>query len=329
MAVYTSINTLVAQPLIYRLGLGTITKLEGITAGIENTNYFIDTHIGKYVLTLFERLKKEELPYYLGFMQHLAEHGIHVPKPQANGTGEILHSLRDKPCVVVNKLPGKSVNQPEPKHCDQVGQMLAKMHLAGQSFSLRQTHLRGLLWWNETVPVVLPFLDSDEQVILSQELQYQNTIAQSREYQTLPRGPIHADLFRNNVLFEHRKEGLQCAFFDFYFAGDDSWLFDIAVCLNDWCLHPHQTHSKVSIHLENQQAFLQAYTGIRPLLKTELNLLPAILRGAAFRFWLSRLWDWYLPRKASQLKPHDPKYFKQVLQLRQIQSVNLPIEDKD
>jgi homoserine kinase type II len=166
-------------------------------------------------------------------MKHLAEKGIPVPNPAANQDGDILHTLCDKPAAVVNRLLGKSQLAPDAAHCAEVGAMLARMHLAGEDYNRSQPNLRGLAWWNDTVPVVLPFLDESQARLLQSELAYQNHIAQGAAYQALPKGPVHADLFRDNVMFEGEK---LTGFFDFYFAGNDTWLFDLSVCMNDWCI---------------------------------------------------------------------------------------------
>ncbi len=195
------------------------------------------------MLTLFERLSFEQLPFYLHLMKHLAQHGIPVPEPQAlpssatadNPDGQILHKVCGKPAAVVDKLRGHHELAPTTAHCAAVGEMLARMHLAARDYPRSQPNLRGLAWWNETVPVVLPYADPSQAALLKSELAYQNHVAAGSAYAALPRGPIHADLFRDNVMFE---EGRLTGFFDFYFAGVDSWLFDIAVCLNDWCDRP-------------------------------------------------------------------------------------------
>jgi homoserine kinase type II len=313
------------------LGVGRLQSLRGIGAGIENTNYFAATDRGEYVLTLFERLTPDQLPFYLRLMQHLARKGIPVPEPQADVNGEILFSLQGKPAALVDKLQGGHQLAPDAHHCEQVGAMLARMHLAGQDFALSQPNLRGLAWWAETVPVVLPYLDGARQRLITEELAYQQALAASAAHQALPRGPVHADLFRDNVMFEpapagegeRAAEGTSPAltlpgrerlsgFFDFYFAGVDTWLFDLAVCLNDWCIDL----SSGRMAEERSQAFVRAYAEVRPLTGGEQRLMPALLRAAALRFWLSRLWDFHLPREASMLKPHDPMHFERVLRER-------------
>ena len=313
MAVFTQVTAEQAQVLMDRLQLGAVTELRGITAGIENTNYFVSTERGDYVLTIFERLGFEQLPFYLRLMKHLAGRGIPVPDPQADATGEILHTVQGKPAAVVNKLRGGHQLAPDLFHCEQVGAMLARMHLAGQDYALSQPNLRGLPWWTETVPVVLPFLAPEEAELLSSELAFQQQLAASQSYAELPRGPIHADLFRDNVMFEGLPGREQLSgFFDFYFAGVDTFLFDIAVCLNDWCIDL----ASGRLDEARAQAFVQAYERERPLSGAEHRLMPALLRAAALRFWVSRLWDYHLPREASLLKPHDPTHFERVLRER-------------
>jgi homoserine kinase type II len=186
--------------------------------------------------------------------------------------------------------------------------MLARMHLAGRDFNRSQPNLRGLPWWNETVPVVLPHLDAAQATLLRAELAYQNHVAAWLAYAALPRGPVHADLFRDNVMFDG---GELTGFFDFYFAGVDTWLFDIAVCLNDWCID-----LATGAHDAPRAA-----PSCRPTPPCARCRAPSAAccrpwRAGALRFWISRLWDYYLPREASMLKPHDPTHFERVLRQR-------------
>jgi homoserine kinase type II len=309
MAVFTEVSFDEAAALVSRLGIGELTTLTGITAGIENTNYFVDTTEGRWVLTLFERLTFEQLPFYLHLMKHLAQRGIPVPDPQADAAGELLHSLKGRPAAVVNRLRGRHHLAPDTAHCASVGTMLARMHLAGSDFPLHQPNLRGLPWWEETVPVVLPHLDDAQRELIAAELGFQQHVAASAPYAQLPRGPIHADLFRDNVMFEADE---LTGFFDFYFAGVDTLLFDLAVCLNDWCIDLESGR----LEEERAIAFVAAYDAVRPLTGGELRLMPALLRAGALRFWISRLWDFHLPRDATMLKPHDPTHFERVLRAR-------------
>lgn len=317
MAVYTEVSTTEAGALMRQLKLGELTAMKGCAGGIENTNYFVSTALDgdshDYVLTLFERLTMEQLPFYLRLMKHLAQHGIPVPDPTANARGDLVFELKGKPAAVVNRLRGKSELDPTPAHCAAVGNTLARMHLAGRDFELRQPNLRGLAWWLDTVPVVLPFLSATQSALITSELAYQVHVAQTSAYAALPRGPIHADLFRDNVMFEEVNGAPQLTgFFDFYFAGVETWLFDIAVTLNDWCIQLDTGTPDA----ERTRSFMAAYGEVRPLEQSERELLPAMLRGAALRFWLSRLWDYHLPREASMLKAHDPVHFERVLRER-------------
>lgn len=315
MAVYTEVGFDAAAGLCMRLGLGRLSALQGIRSGIENTNYYASTERGQWVLTLFERLTRAELPYYLKLMQHLAAAGIPVPAPQADEQGELLHELAGKPAAVVTRLPGSHRLAPTAAHCVQVGAMLAHMHQAAASLPLAQPHLRGLAWWRETVPVVLPHLHAQpaQAALLAEELRFQQEWAASAAGQALPSGAIHADLFRDNVMFDDTA-GVDrlCGFFDFYFAGTDHWLFDVATCLNDWCTEPDSGR----LDETRAAAFVAAYAAVRPLVAAERRLMPALLRAAALRFWLSRLWDWHLPRRAALLTPKDPVHFERVLRQR-------------
>jgi homoserine kinase type II len=313
MAVFTEVSETEARDLLRALNLGELHTLRGIQSGIENTNYFVTAQdvLGtrEFVLTLFERLTAEQLPFYLYLMKHLAQHGIPVPDPAADRNGEILLTVCGKPAALVNKLEGAHELAPGPDHCAQVGAMLARMHLAGRDYHRKQPNLRGLAWWNETVPVVLPFVTPEQAALLAGELAFQNHVAASSAYAALPRGAIHADLFRDNVMFDG---GKLTGFFDFYFAGVDTWLFDLAVCLNDWAIAlPTGVHDPV-----RARAFVDAYASVRPLSAAERQLLPAMLRAGGLRFWISRLWDFHLPREASLLKPHDPTHFERVLRER-------------
>ena len=313
MAVFTEVPEDTARDLLRRLGLGELVALRGIQGGIENTNYFATTEQDgsqrEWVLTLFERLTHEQLPFYLHLMKHLAGRGIPVPDPQADRSGDILHTVCGKPAAVVDKLAGRSELAPTAAHCAAVGEMLARMHLAGRGFERHQPNLRGLSWWNETAPQVLPFLDDAQSALLRSELAFQNHVAASAAYAALPRGPIHADLFRDNVMF---LDGALTGFFDFYFAGVDTWLFDIAVCLNDWCIEPGSGREDPV----RTEVFLAAYSRVRAPTLAERRLLPAMLRAGALRFWISRLWDLHLPRQAALLQPHDPTHFERVLRRR-------------
>jgi len=242
----------------------------------------------------------------------LAQRGIPVPAPQANAQGEILHTLKGKPAAVVTRLKGRNQLSPQVADCAQVGAMLARMHQAGTDYPQQQPNLRGLAWWTETIPVVRPYLNAEQAALIESELAFQQELATTEAYRSLPQGPIHADLFRDNVMFDGPTLS---GFFDFYFAGCDTFAFDIAVCLNDWCIDL----ATGALDPARAQAFVAAYDAERSLTDAELALLPAMLRAAALRFWTSRLWDFHLPRDAAMLQPHDPTHFERVLTLRRQQ----------
>ena len=314
MAVFTAVNLDDLNQWMTQFSLGKPRAIKGIESGIENSNFFLTTDAGEFVLTIFENLSFEQLPFYLNLMRHLADRGVLVPAPIANLQGEILCTMHGKPASVVTKLEGGS--QPEPKavHCAEVGNMLAKMHLAAQDFPIFQPNLRGLDWWKETTPVVLPFLSDANADLLRAEMQFQETFAASDTYRQLPRGAIHADLFRNNVMFDGER---LTGFFDFYFAGCDTWLFDVAVTVNDWCIDLNNG----GLDAIRVRAMLDAYHAVRPFSDTEQAAWQTMLRAAALRFWLSRLYDFYLPRAAEMLKPHDPTHFERILRDRATQTV--------
>jgi homoserine kinase type II len=306
MAVFTELSIDEVTVFFRALGLATPRSLRGITGGIENTNYFVDTDSEAYVLTLFERLTSEQLPFHLHLMKHLAVRGMPVPDPVADAQGTILHALRERPAVVVNRLPGASETDPTAAHCRSVGEFVARLHVAGRDYPRQQANPRGLQWWNEVVPVLGRCVSAGQRSLLASELAFQCQIALSSGYRQLPRGPVHADLFRDNVLFER---GQLSGVLDFYFAGCDALLFDIAVCLNDWCVDGADGCDDT----ERTTALLDAYESVRGLTPSERMLLPALRRAAAFRFWLSRLWDVHRPRRATLLKPHDPSHFERML----------------
>lgn len=316
MAVFTPVSLDDLTQWLVPFSLGKPLAIKGISSGIENSNFFLTTEAGEYVLTIFEKLTFEQLPFYLELMRHLADRGVLVPAPVANRHGDILHSLHGKPAAIVSKLEGTSQLDPKPVHCAAVGAMLAKMHLAGQDFPMQQPNLRGLEWWHATAPVVLPYLSEDRQQLLRAEIHSQEAFAASAFYHQLPRGPVHADLFRNNVMFDGER---LTGFFDFYFAGCDTWLFDVAVTVNDWCIDLQSG----ALDIERARAMLGAYHAVRPFIPAEKIGWKPMLQAGALRFWLSRLYDFYLPREAEMLTPHDPTHFERILRQR----INNPVPD--
>lgn len=313
MAVFTPVSQEDACLLLERYDLGEFVSLRGITAGIENTNYFLNTTHGEYVLTLFEKLTASQLPFYIELMHHLAGRGIPVPQPQTLREGSRLTTLNGKPCAIVSRLDGGYEPAPSVTHCELTAHTQAQAHLAARDYPLQQPNLRGLDWWRATAPQVAPFITDDQAALLASELEAQVAFAASPDYAALPRGATHCDLFRDNVLFAGTAEQpVMGGIIDFYFAGCDSWLFDVAVAVNDWCIH-RETGAFVP---ELLQAWLGAYAAQRPFTDAEKRAWPLMLRAGALRFWLSRLYDFHQPREAQTLKPHDPGHFERILRLR-------------
>ena len=309
MAVFTAVSLDDLHQWIKQYPLGQAVGLEGISSGIDNSNFFLSTERGEYVLTIFENLRFDQLPFYVKLMAHLAERGIPVPAPVPNADGELVAALHGKPAIIVSRLQGSSQLDPQPVHCAEVGRMLARMHLAARDFALHQPNLRGLDWWVETAPAVLPFLNEAEAALLRSEVAYQSEFAAGATYAQLARGPVHADLFRNNVMFEgDRLSGC----FDFYFAGVDTWLYDVAVTVNDWCVDL----ATGVLDQARVRALLDAYHEVRPFTADEQAAWQPMLRAGALRFWLSRLYDLHLPRAAELLTPHDPTHFERILRER-------------
>jgi len=308
MAVFTPVERGELERWLTRFELGQVFDFRGISAGIENSNFFVTTESGAYVLTLFERLSSAELPFYLELMRHLATRGIPCPAPIAARNQSLYGELNGKPAALVTRLEGAWVTDPTEAQCAQAGHTMAQMHLAGADFPIEQPNLRGLEWWRKTVPEVAPTLDDARRRLLEDELAVQlQHLAPLQN--TLPRGPIHADLFRDNALFVGEQLG---GFIDFYFAGCDLWLFDVAVSINDWCVKADSG----SLIPSRAHAFLKAYSKTRAFTDGERLAWPLVLRAAAFRFWLSRLWDLARPRAAHMLVPHDPTPFERILRER-------------
>ena len=305
MSVYTPVTEAELAAWLRNYSVGTLAACEPIKAGIENTNYFVTTSQGRYVLTLFERLPAAELPFYLDLMAHLARHGIPCPAPIADLQDRYLQSLNGKPAALVTRLPGRSIEQPGERECAELGALLARLHLAGRSFPGYLENPRGPKWWRFAAKEVLPHLKKDQVGLLEKELQFQS----EQRFPDLPRGPVHADLFRDNTLFE---KGRISGVIDFYFAGVDCLLYDVAVCVNDWCL----AGGGAALDAARSRALLAGYHEVRPFTALERPGWPAMLRAAALRFWLSRLYDFHLPRPGMLVHAHDPDHFRRILEDR-------------
>ena len=304
MSVYTPVTEAELRDWLRQYSVGALLACEPVAAGIENSNYFVTTAQGRFVLTLFERLPAEELPFYLELMAHLARHGIPCPAPIADLSDRYLQHLNGKPAALVTRLPGRSLEAPAAAHCAELGALLGRMHLAGRSYAAYLENPRGPKWWRVAAREVTPFLDSRKRLLLEDEMAFQA----QRRFPDLPRGPVHADLFRDNALFE---DGRISGVIDFYFAGIDCLLYELAVCANDWCLESYR-----SLDAGRVGALLCAYHAVRPFTPLEREAWPVLLRAAALRFWLSRLHDYHLPRPGMLVHAHDPEHFGQILESR-------------
>ena len=302
MAVFTSVSEQEFSVWLGNYSLGSLLELQGISSGIENTNYFATTSNGRFVLTLFEKLKADELPFFLNLMAHLARHGIPCPSPVADRHDQLLGELNGKPACIVSRLSGKSLTHPTVVNCAAVGAMLGQMHVAGLGFYEPMANPRGSAWRASAALQVSSFLSAQDAALLQGEVAYheQHTLA------SLPQGVVHADLFRDNVLFDGERVG---GLIDFYFACHDSLLYDVAITVNDWCVGEGG-----QLDIERARSLLDAYNVVRPFTDQEASLWPVALRVAALRFWISRLFDLHKPRGGELVNAHNPEHFKHILQ---------------
>ena len=304
MSVFTTVTVPQLQQWLQAYPLGELRELKGIAAGITNTNYFVTTASGRYVLTLFERNEAAELPYFLDLMAHLADHGVPCPHPVADHDGHSLGELNGKPAALVTCLRGKDVTAPNPAQCAAVGRVLAELHIAGRSFGQHMDNPRDQVWRKRTADSVMRFLDADDQAMLQAELAFEAAL----DLRHLPRGVIHADLFRDNVLFDGDTLG---GLIDFYYACDDLLLYDVAIAVNDWCVAPDGSLDQTRV-----QPLLKAYHAARPFSEAESAAWPALMRMAALRFWLSRLYDLHYPQDGELTHAKDPQHFQKILKSR-------------
>jgi len=302
MSVYTTVSDDMMQSWLGRYALGQLVELKGIAAGVTNTNYFVTTTHGRYVLTIFETLKLEELPYYLTLMSHLARHGVACPAPLADHTDQFASLLAGKPACLVSCLTGSDISQPSAIQCRAVGEMLAQMHVASHTFPRKMRNPRGPRWWSDTAATMYPYMDEADAASLRQEVQFQD----SHRFDHLPSGVIHADLFKDNVLMDGDNIA---GFIDFYYACNDILLYDVAIALNDWA---RLEDGSISSALAG--AFLQGYQSVRPLSAEERQAWPVMLRAAALRFWTSRLLDLYQPMAGELTYTKDPKVFQRLVE---------------
>ena len=312
MAVFTVIESSALEAWLEGAQVGELLGFEGIAAGIENTNYFVDTRHGRWVLTLFERMQSKQIDFCLRLMQRLDNAGIPCPGPQIRRDGALQATLAGRPAALVQRLPGRSVDHPNSAQCRAIGHTLARMHLAAQDLPDALPNPRGLSWCLQTGALLSEQLAPGQASLLQEELMHQREFAAGSAFAALPRGPVHADLFRDNALFE---QDTLSGVFDFYFAGTDTWMFDLAVTCNDWCIDD----ASGAFDEARLQALLEGYRAVRTPEPQERATWPTLLRAAALRFWISRLADWHLPRPAHLLAPKDPGHFERILRLRRSQ----------
>ncbi len=311
MSVYTLVEKDELQAFLQNYSLGELVEYEGISAGIENTNYFVTTRDQRMVLTLFENHSAEELVYFLDLMAFLAENEVPSAHPLADNNGNYLRELNGKPAALVMRLNGRGIDSPNTEQCSAIGHALALLHLAGQKFQGQRDNDRGPHWWRTTRDAVFAHLSSEDRAILEEELAFQT----SHRFDSLPRGVIHADLFRDNALFDGDSlTGL----IDFYYACNDVLLYDVAVTLNDWC-----SREDGAIDEAKAVALLSEYRRVRPISEAEEQAWPVMVRAAALRFWLSRLQDLHFPREGELTHIKDPNAFKNILQQRKSESTKL------
>lgn len=301
MSVFTPVTEPQLRDFLGAYDLGELVVYRGIEEGIENTNFFLTTTHGEFVLTLFERTPAADLPYFLGVMDHLARAGIPSARPMKRRSGEVLGSLNGRATAIVERLPGGGLDQPGVGQAHALGQVLARMHLAAADFPAQRDNCRGPAWWTPAAQQLQAKLPAEQWALLQDELAFQAEVDQS----ALPGGVIHADLFRDNALFDgERLTGL----IDFYYACNDAWAYDVAVCVNDWAIN-----ATGRFNPEVYQALVGAYAAQRPFTAAEQQAWPAQLRRAALRFWVSRLLDWHFPREGELTYSKDPVEFERVL----------------
>lgn len=301
MSVYTSVSDDEMRALLTQYDIGEFVSLQGIAQGITNSNFFLHTDIGSYVLTVFEALQQNELPFYLQLTQHLSQHGVACPIPLAQKNGRLDAQLVGKPACIVSKLAGHDTAVPNEEQCFAVGQMMAKMHQASLSFPQTMSNPRYADWWSKSCEKLLPFLDDADGLLLQQEIDF---LAKNPDTH-LPSGIIHADLFRDNVLLDGNQVS---GFIDFYYACQGSFVYDIAIAVNDWARHADNT-----LDTTLQAAFMRGYQSIRPLTQPENDYLLIAHRAGCIRFWVSRLLDFHFPAEGELTFIKDPNVFRDLL----------------
>lgn len=301
MSVFTIVSFEELASWLEQFPVGELKSFQGISAGITNSNYFVTTTQGRYVLTLFEQHSQQELPAFLHLMAFLANANLPCPLPVTSIDGAMVIALKQKPASLVSCLPGKDIQQPELIHCQQVGDFLARMHVAAQDFSEPLPDTRDQAWFEQVSAKISGLLPPDQLHLLQQVF----AALQTSDFSDLPQSVIHADLFRDNVLMDGNRIG---GVIDFYYACRGDCLYDLAIAVNDWC------YQAGKIDFAKAQALLQAYHQVRPLTDAEQKAWPMMLQKAALRFWLSRLHDELFPASGELTHAKDPNAFKNILE---------------
>ena len=305
MAVYTEVSDEELSAFLDTYDIGTVLSYKGIAEGVENTNYFLHTTKGSYILTLYEkRVREDDLPFFLGLMQHLALKGLNCPLPVNNRRGEPLGRVSGRPAVIITFLEGIAVRRPTAQHCAALGGALAKLHLAGRDFAMHRPNALSLEAW---APLFAQAEAQADTVLpgLAERTRRELANLQDAWPRGLPSGIIHADLFTDNVFFIGAEvSGL----IDFYFACTDSFAYDVAICLNAWCFE-----IDASFNLTKGRAMLAGYQSVRRLDAEEVEALPILCRGSAMRFMLTRLVDWLNVPPGALVKPKDPHEYDRKL----------------
>ena len=309
MAVYTEVTAEDLYALLERYDIGPLTAFKGIAEGVENSNFYLGAGNGQFILTLYEkRVSAQDLPFFLGLMEHLAESGVRCPTPVHDREGVVLQTLAGKPAAIVTFLPGYSLQKPQPAHCRAVGEALAALHKAGLTFALQRENALSLAGWAKLFASVGGVADK---IASGMSAELAHTLdALSWEWpKDLARGVIHADLFPDNVLFLNNAVS---GVIDFYFACNDLLAYDLAICMNAWCFELDG-----SFNVTKAKALFNGYNAIRPLDPDEVAALPVLARGAAVRFFLTRLYDWYNTPDTAFVKRKDPTEYWRKLKFHQ------------
>jgi len=309
MSVYTELSHDDITSILAEYTLGICKSFEGIAAGIENSNFFIDTDSGRYVLTIFERMNADELPYFMYLMRHLAGEGVPCPDVMPRRDDSLLFEFAGKQGCIVSCLSGRTLDVLNDAQLRSSGAALARLHMAGALFDKTRENPTGFVWLQETVNTVLEKTRTrygdEAAALLQDELRFQ----QSCTWDGLPRGVIHGDLFVDNILFEGDEV---TGIIDFYYAHDAAYTMDIAISLNAQAILPGDDDQ------ERVQVFLGGYQQVRTLSQTEESALPGLLRLAALRFWVSRLYDALFPRAGAMTQTKDPEEYRKKLLLHRL-----------